>query len=42
MDRSIIKHIITVVTAILIPGMTGLVLAQEEIDKEIVVVKPYK
>ena len=42
MDRSIIKHIVTFMTAILIPGMTGFLLAQEEINKEIVVVKPYE
>jgi hypothetical protein len=42
MDRSIIKHIITMVSALLLCGLTGMVKAQNEIDKEIVVVKPYE
>ncbi len=42
MNRSVIKYIITFITAILLPGMTGLMLAQDEIKKEIVVVKPYE
>ena len=42
MNRSIIKYIITLNTAILLLGMTGLMLAQDEINKEIVVVKPYE
>ncbi|KPL11248.1 MAG: hypothetical protein AMS26_20385 [Bacteroides sp. SM23_62] len=42
MNRTIIKHTITFITAFLLPGMTPLMLAQDEIDKEIVVVKPYE
>ncbi len=42
MDSSIIKHIIAFFTAILLLGMSGLILAQDEINKEIVVVKPYE
>ena len=42
MDRSIIKHIITFFSAIGLLGMTGTITAQDEINKEIVVVKPYE
>lgn len=36
------RHIITLTMALLPVGMTGQMLAQQEIDKEIVVVKPYE
>ena len=42
MNRSDIKQIITFVTATLLLGMSGLISAQDEINKEIVVVKPYE
>ncbi len=42
MKRSIIKHIITYFAVFVLPGMTSLMLAQNEIDKEIFVVKPYE
>jgi len=42
MDSSIIKHIVTFIAAILLLGLTGLMRAQDELNKEIVVVKPYE
>jgi hypothetical protein len=41
MNRTIIKYTITFMATILLPGITDL-LAQDEINKEIVVVKPYE
>ena len=41
-SRSMIRYIVFSVILIFLPGMAGRVLAQEEIDKEIVVVKPYE
>ncbi len=42
MNRPIIKHIITGITALVLTGQAGFLLAQDGIDKEIVVVKPYE